>query len=442
MADHEEERRFGATTATMLVVASMVGTGVFTTTGFLVRDIGSLAAVLLAWALGGLLAVCGALAYAELSTALPANGGEYQLLSRIYHPSIGFVSGFTSMVVGFSAPIAAAAIAFGAYVERILPVPPLVSALGLIVIMSTLHAVRVELGSGSQNAFTIVKVCLIVIFVAAGAGFTEPARIATTSGPTTWSAIASPSFAIGLIYVSYAYSGWNAAAYVAGEVRRPSRNLPLALLGGTIIVTGLYLGLNWIFLTAAPADALSGQVEIAHVAASHLFGPAAGKLLSTVIALGLISTVGALVMTGPRIYEAMGRDYPRLRVLSRRERGRGPVRSIALQAGLAIVMVLSARFDELLTYIGFTLALFSALTVAGVFVLRHREPELPRPYRTWGYPVTPLVSIGLMLFMVIHAFVERPVASLVGLLTLGVGLGLYALVRPSRSAEPGSDSGE
>lgn len=445
------ERRLGLLTATMLVVASMVGTGVFTTTGLLVRDIGSPAAVLTSWAVGGLAALCGALAYAELVAALPRNGGEYQLLSRIYHPGLGFVSGFTSLVVGFSAPIAASAIAFSDYLSRVLPGSVLDSVLyeapelgirvqptpiALIVLLSALHALRVTLGGRVQDVLTVAKTGLIVALIAVGAPLGDPDYLASGADRGLGGALLSPAFAVGLIYVSFSYTGWNAATYVAGEVRDPRRTLPLALLTGTLLVTALYLGLNYVFLVGAPASALSGEVEVGHVAFSALFGAKAGRLLSAVIALGLLSTVGALIMTGARVYETMGEDYPRLRRLSRRGGNAGPARAIALQAGVALVMVVTASFDELLTYIGFTLSLFGALTVAGVFVLRKREPHLERPYRTWGYPVTPVVFIALMLWMIAHTIGQRPVVTFVGLGTLALGYGLYLGLRPRQS--PGS----
>jgi APA family basic amino acid/polyamine antiporter len=418
----------------LLVVASMVGTGVFTTTGFLLRDIGSAWSVLAGWLVGGVAALTGALAYAELVASLPHNGGEYQLLSRIYHPSVGFVSGFTSLVVGFSAPTAASAIAFGEYFDLALGggvVPPLVSAIALVLGTSLLHAIRVGAGGSFQNALTAGKVALILVFVVAGIAAGDLGRVDDHAARPFLDATLSPAFAVGLIFVSFAYSGWNAAAYVAGEVRDPTRNLPLALLFGTGLVTLLYLGLNTAFIGAAPAeDLVAAEERIGAVAAIGLFGPAAGRALAGVIALGLVSTVGALVMTGPRIYEAMGRDYPRISMLAQRRVGGGPVIAIGLQGAIATVMIVSASFETLLTYIGFTLSLFAGLTVIGVFVLRAREPELARPYRTWGYPLTPIVFVALSLWMALFAFLERPAVALTGLGTLALGGVLYvALTR-------------
>jgi len=375
-------RRIGVRTATFLVVASMVGTGVFTTSGLLLADLRSAPAVLLAWGLGGVLAMAGALSYAELVAALPSNGGEYYLLSVIYHPSIGFASGVVSFVVGFSAPIAASALAFGHYVHALWPaVPELPPALALVAVMCAVHAFRVRAGGGVQDALTAFKVLLIAGFVAVGAAFLVPERLAEAERPLL-AATLSPQFAVALIYVTFSYSGWNAAAYVAGEVRAPSRTLPLALMAGTALVTLLYLGINLVFLAGAPAEQLRGEVEVGHVAAVHLLGRPAGSVMSGIIALGLVSTVGALIMTGTRVLEAMGRDHGTLALLARRATGGGPFVAVVLQGAVAVIMVLTASFDALLGYIGFTLSVFAALTVLGVIVMRAQAPELERPYRT------------------------------------------------------------
>lgn len=447
-------RRIGVATGTLLVVANMIGTGVFTTTGFLIADIGSGPAVLAAWLVGGLAALFGALAYAELGAALPHNGGEYQLLSRIYHPALGFVAGWVALVVGFSAPLAASALAFGKYFNAVFPrcqaaaealsglispasspVPAAVwPGLVLLAFVSVLHAVHIGAGSRFQNAFTLGKVSLIVVFIAAGAAFCEPSRIIADSSASLATAIVSTPFAVGLVYISFAYSGWNAAAYLAGEFRNPERNVPLALLGGTVIVTWLYLGLNFIFLAAAPAAILAGKLEVGHVAAVSLFGEQAGRLFSGLIMLGLVSMTGALTMTGPRVYEAMGGDYPALRFLAIRRAEGGPVVAILVQSTLATVMMVTASFATLLTYIGLTLSLFTALTVLGVFVLRCREPSLNRPYHTWGYPFTPILCVALQSWMIVHAVIDKPLVALWGGVTLGAGFALYFIIRvPGRA---------
>lgn len=421
-------KTIGGLTATFLVVASMIGTGVFTTSGLLLADLRSAPAVMLAWGIGGVVALAGALSYAELVAAMPANGGEYHLLREAFHPALGFVSGVVSFVVGFAAPIAASALAFGAYAHRVHPsIPILPSAIALIVLMCAVHAARVSVGGRVQDALTGFKVLLIVLFIGIGVVAIDPARLAAAERPLL-DATLSPEMAVALIFVTFSYSGWNAATYVAGEVRDPARTLPLALLAGTLLVTALYLALNLVFLGAAPADALRGEVAVGHVAATHLLGEGAGRALSAIIALGLVSTVGALVMTGTRVLEAMGRDHGALATLAQRATGSGPFVAVALEGAAAIIMVLSASFDELLGYIGFTLSLFAALTVLGVIVLRVRRPALARPYRTWGYPVTPLVFVLVMLWMIVRSIAERPLVALAGAATIAIGLAGYVLV--------------
>lgn len=420
----------------MLVVASMVGTGIFTTSGLLIRDLGSPLAVIAAWLLGGVLALCGALSYGELAAALPRNGGEYQLLSRIYHPAVGFAAGLVSLVVGFSAPLAASALAFGHYLSAVLPgVPPTAAGIAVVVVAAAPHALNVRLGGRVQSAMTVLEIALVVAFVAAGAARGDPSRL-LAGGDRPLAVAATPAFAVALVYVSFAYSGWNGAVYLAGEVRDPSRAVPRALLGGTSLVVVLYLALNVVFLAAAPPAELAGVVEVGHVAAVRLLGPGAGRALSALIALTLAAAVSAMLMAGPRVYERMGRDYPSLAVLARRSHGRGPVAAVTLQAVLALAMIATSSFGALLLYIGFTLSLVAGLTVAGVFVLRRRDPGLARPVRTWGYPVTPLLFVVLSGWMIVHALVENPASSWAGLATAVVGLGLYTALGGRRGDAP------
>lgn len=422
-------RRLGLGAATLIVIANMVGTGVFTTTGFLVQDIGSSAAVLLGWGLGGLIALAGALVYGELAAAISRNGGEYRFLADLYHPAVGFVAGWISLVVGFSAPIAASALAFGEYARAVWPgVPPVGAGIALVIIVSVLHALHVRGGSDVQNLFAVLKVILIAVFIIGGLAIADVGSFGHGDRQPMGEALLSPPFAVGLVFIAFAYSGWNGAAYIAGEVRRPARTMPIALLVGTLIVTVLYLGLNAVFLMSVPADELSGKVEVGHVAATALFGKSAGRLLSGLIAAALISSVSAMVMVGPRVYAAMGEDFHTLRRLSYRTRQGGPMAAIALQAVLAVAMLLTASFGALLTYIGFTLSLSAALTVGSIFILRRRNSYSPT-VRTWGYPVTPLVFIGFSAWMVWSTLPSRPAEAIFGAATLVSGIAGYGLVR-------------
>lgn len=436
-ATAEGERRVGAWAATALVVSTMIGTGVFTTTGLLLRDLGSPGAVLLAWLAGGALALCGALSFAELAAALPRNGGEYQLLSRIYHPAVGFAAGVVSLVVGFSAPLAAAALAFGRYLSAVVPgIPPTAAAVALVVAAAAPHAAHARLGARVQVAAAALELALVAALVTAGLARGDPARLAA-GGLEPLGAMATPAFAVALVYVSFAYSGWNAAVYLAGETRDPARTVPRALLAGTAAVTVLYLALNAAFLAAAPADDLAGVVEVGHVAAARLLGARAGTALSAVVALVLAAFASAMLMAGPRVYEQMGRDHPRLSALARRTRSGGPVVAVTLQAAAALAMILTSTFAGLLLYVGFTLSLVAGLAVLGVVVLRRREPDLPRPVRAWGYPATPLLFVGLSAWMIVHALVETPAAAWAGVATAACGLALHALLGRPRGTSGG-----
>lgn len=417
-------------TATMLVIASMVGTGVFTTSGFSLASLGSKPAVLVAWLVGGVLALCGALAYAELGAALPKNGGEYQLLSRIYHPAVGFLAGLTSLVVGFAAPIAACAIAFGKYLHAALPaVPELPAAIVLVLALTTLHALRTSTGRRWQDYLTYGKLALIGAFLLAGLLQPLPFAAEAPSAPLG-EVVLSSAFAIGLFWVSFSYSGWNAASYLAGEMKDAARSLPRATMTGTLAVTGLYVALNAVFLASAPTEKLAGVLEVGQVSATALLGPGAGRAFAALIALGLVATTGAYTLTGPRVAEAIGRDYPRLSWLSVRAPERGPVRALGAQAALALLLIATASYDVLLTAVGFVLSTWAGLTVLGVIVLRIREPGLPRPYKVLGYPVTPLLFAALTTWMIVRPVVDRPAILVWGASALALGLGLYAWARP------------
>ncbi|MBI4955110.1 MAG: amino acid permease [Myxococcales bacterium] len=441
-------RRVGMITAAGLVVASMVGTGVFTTTGFLAADIPSPVAILLCWALGGLAAWCGAVSFAELGAALPDNGGEYRFISSLVHPAVGFASALCSFVVGFAAPLAMMAHAFGKYlVAAWFPAPevagapppavgvaPEVAGALLIVLVSLVHMGGMKGGSRFQNAATAGKVLLILAFIVIGIVKGDASYLAAPGPEPLWRTLLSPAFAMSLMWVSFSYSGWNAAAYLAGEIERPARVLPAATLLGTLAVAALYVALNAVFLASAPLSSLAGVEAVADASAKSLLGDAGGRFVSVLIALGLVSTVGALVVTGPRIYAALADDMPRLRLLAWRDPERGPRVAIALQTAVALVLLWTSSFEALLSYVGFTLSIFAAIGVGCVFVLRHRRKHVARPYRMPLYPLPPLLFIALMLWTVVQAVRAKPLVVVAGLGTVVLGVVLYLV---TRQAPPG-----
>lgn len=404
----------------------MVGIGVFTSAGFQVEAVPSGFCVLLLWVLGGLVALCGALCYAELAAALPRCGGEYHFLSRIFHPLPGFLSGWISATVGFAAPIALAAVAFADYLGGALPgLPNAPMAAGLVLVAAIAHSFNLRLGGAVQSTSTWLKVALIaglcVAFFASG-------RTASTHflpGPGDTGLIFSAPFAISLVFVMYSYSGWNAAAYIADEVRDPGRSLPLALVGGAAAVTCLYVLINAAFLFAAPMSALAGQVNVAEVAARQVFGARGARVTAVLIGIGLVSTVSAMTWAGPRVSLAMGEDHRGLRFLARRNRSGIPIVALWVQTALALLMLLTASFKSILLYVEFVLSIPLMMTVLGVIWLRWREPDLPRPFRVWGYPITPLIFLGMEGWFIVALLQRQPRESMAGVVTLVLGALVY-----------------
>ena len=297
------QRSLGLTSATALVVANMIGAGVFSTSGFLLADLGSPWYVLAAWAVGGLQASLGAICYGALARRIPESGGEYLFLSRTLHPAAGYVAGWLSLLVGFSAPLAAAAFAFGAYARPWLGgIPPALAGSILILAFAAVHAVEVRRGAQVQNAAVLLKVTLIVAFVAFAA-----CKIGLPAAPPD-PPFPVAAFGVSLIWISFSYSGWNAAVYVAGEVRNPGKTIPRALILGTALVTLLYLGLNAVFVFSAPIAELAGKLEIGRIAARAVGGAFLEEAVAGLIALALISSVSSLVMAGPRVYAQMATD--------------------------------------------------------------------------------------------------------------------------------------
>jgi APA family basic amino acid/polyamine antiporter len=425
--------KFKHTTVTAVVIANMVGTGVFTSLGFQLLDLRSGFVLLMLWAIGGLAALCGAMTYAELGAALPRSGGEYNFLARIYHPSAGFVSGWVSATIGFAGPTALAAMTFAAYATSIMPGETSdwlekTLACGLVIALTIVHSSNRRSSGGLQVFFTIVKVAVIVAFCLFGyflVATPQPVTFLPVSGDGAL--LTSGAFAISLIYVSYAYTGWNAATYLSSELEDPQRTLPIILVTGTLVVTVLYVGLNFTFLYVAPMDAMVGQVEVGYIAAAAAFGDFGGRFTGLIMATLLISTVSAMTIAGPRVLQVVGEDFAALRLLARTNSSGLPATAIFVQSSATILFILSSSFESILVFAGFTLALNSFATVLGVFVLRRRQPDLPRPYKTFLYPLTPLVYLALTGWTLYFVLMNRPVEGLFGLGIIAVGLFLYFL---------------
>lgn len=442
------KRDIGLFSATILVIANMMGTGIFTTSGFIMQELGDPASLLLCWIVGGVFALSGALCYGELGAMFPRAGGEYVFLRESFGKGVAFLSGWISLVVGFSAPIAAAAIAFATYLLRLLPNIPHVeyactlfdvkvfvlspitlTAIAVIVIISTAHYHSLSLGTKIQNILTLFKVGFIICLVAVGFWYGQGETGLVFTAPAV-ETVFSGRFAVALIFVSFAFSGWNAAAYLGGEIRDPERNIRVSLLAGTLFVIFVYLVLNVLYLYALPAEKMSGVLEVGAESAIALFGRNIGQFFAAAIAVGLLSVLSAMIMTGPRVYYAMARDGVFFELFGRvNSLHRTPAHSILLQGGLAALLILTASFDALLLYIGFTLSLSATLTVIGMIRLRFSSPRLNRPYRTFGYPLTPLLFIAGNLWIICFSIASRPITALLGLGTIGAGGVVYSCFR-------------
>ena len=423
--------KFTPRTAVTVVIANMIGTGVFTSLGFQLLEIQSGFVILMLWFIGGLTALCGALTYAELGSALPRSGGEYNFLSRIYHPGVGFVSGWISATIGFAAPSALVAITFGTYMASAVPgLSPTWLASLLIVVLAAVHSSTRRTSGGTQRAFTYLKVGLIGVFCILTWTLVEtPQEIRLVPAPGDGALLVSGAFAVALIYVNYAYTGWNAATYLLDELERPAETLSKILLVGTAIVLVLYLLLNFSFLYAAPVDAMAGKIEIGYIAARFVLGESGAAIMGMVLALLLVSTVSAMTLAGPRVLQVVGQDFRVFRVLARTSADGVPRVAILFQSALALAFVLTASFESILVFAGFTLGVSSALTVAGVFVLRLRESSLERPYRVPLYPIPPLIFLAVTGWTLVYITIARPMESLAGLAIIGLGVVCYIGVR-------------
>jgi basic amino acid/polyamine antiporter, APA family len=385
------------------------------------------------------LAGCGAVNYAELTAALPRSGGEYHLLGRVFHPALGFLSGWISLTVGFPAPIAVSAVFFANYTASATGwtvgsagMTHFLLAAGIILAVTGLHFISVRTSGRAQTLLTVLKIALVTGLAGSGFLIEHPGDVRFLPQPGDVALMLRPEYAVSLIFVLYAYSGWNSACYIAGELENPGRSVPLALLTGTLVVTVLYIGLNAAFLYSTPMPALRGVPDIGFVAAQHIFGEMGARLVAGLIAAGLVSSMSGMLWAGSRVAQTMGQDYAVLRPLARTTGGGVPWVATLLQSGLALVLLFSADVPQILAGTEFSLQLVLLLTVSGVVVLRRREPELRRPYRAWGYPWTTGLFLGVTGFVLVYLLQNRPRESLWGLANLLLALTVYAAAASRR----------
>jgi APA family basic amino acid/polyamine antiporter len=429
----ELERKLGLFPLANIVIANMIGAGIFTTSGLLMSDLGNPLVMLALWVVGGIIALCGALAYGELGAAIPDAGGEYVFLSKLYHPLFGFLSGWTSLIVGFSAPIAASAIGLTEYLVRAFPQLVLhgdlwilkkTISISVILLFTGIHMRGLELGARIQNVLTVSKVVLIACLIGAGLLFGS-GNIQHFAEGTTF------SFSIGgwkklglcLMWIMFAYSGWNASTYIGSEIKNPTKHIPGSLLLGTGLVMLLYICLNIVFVYAVPPDEMKGVISIGGLAMGKLFGPSAEVIFSLLISFALLSSLSAFIILGPRVYYAMAKDRLFFRGLVQVHPRFGvPTRAIALQGAISSVMVLSGTFDQILTVMGFALGIFPLFAVAGVF--RLRPSGMTRTVSS-GNLWAPLVYLATGVCILLLSFFQRPAESSIAILTVLIGVPVY-----------------
>jgi APA family basic amino acid/polyamine antiporter len=425
------ERKFGLYTAISIVIANMIGTGIFTSLGFQVLELQTGFALLFLWLLGGISSLIGAMAYAELGTAMPRSGGEYHFLSRIYHPALGFISGWISFIVGFAAPAAASATALSAYLMAAIGMSPgegllnagQVTSIAVVLLLSLLHASSKRAGASFQNIMTSLKILALILLIVVGLVSNADQSLDFIPHPGALKEIISPAFAIAIFFVSFAYSGWNAAAYIIGEMDRPGRNIPLSLILGTLMVTILYIGITYVFLKVIPLGTMAGKIEIGFLFGQEVLGVKAGRVMGLLFSLLLFSTTSSLVIIGPRVTQVMGEDYPGIRWFSHTSRHDTPARAIYIQAAIAIVYLITSTFEQMITYIGFTLNLMTLLTVLGMMLYRKNHPSgTVTAYRVKPYPLLPIIFLLINTWILIYGLLYRPMESFAGIITASLGL--------------------
>ena len=434
-------RALGTFGAAAFVVSSMVGTGIFTVPAVVRSATGSGLASLSVWLVGALLALCGAFCYAELATRMPKAGGEYQYLTNVYGRMWGFVSGWLSFFAGFAAPTAASALGAVAYAAKLFPAwnpnAPVLAGLDITqgsaiaaavaLVMAIVHSLGVRPSGRLQTILAATAISSIVLF----------ALIGFATGRGNWSGVTQTSEATGmwwlaLIQVSFAYTGWNAAAYLAGEVKEPRKTLPRALIGGTLVVVILYMTLNVLFFYALPADAWNADIAVGQIAAQYLFGENGAKIVSLIVTITILGSISAWTASGPRVYFAMACDGVAPAFFRRLGKHGAPAVGTMLQAVAAAIMALSGAFGQLLTYVGSALLLFSGFTIAAVYFARRKNiAHSSDHFRVPGYPFTPAIFIAMVVVSWVQGFREQPWPTSAALLTIVAGIVIYYAARAS-----------
>lgn len=442
------ERRLGTFDAAAIIVSNVIGSGIFLTPALVATLVPNALAMVAVWLAGGMIAFAGAMAYAELAALRPRAGGEYVYLREAFGPVAAFLTGWTSFVAGFSGAIAASAVGFAAYFGRFVPAaadtrplasldlgpvslavsPQALVAIGIIAALSFVHVRGVGPGRVVQNVLATLKVTALLALIALGFTLGDGSIAHLSSGgPVDVGA----GWVLALVPVMFSYSGWNAAAYVAEEVRDPSRFVPRALGLGTAAVVVVYALLNLLYVYSMPVEQLASlHGSVVDVIADRLFGPVAGSVVAALTMVSIAASISAMIFAGPRVYYAMARDGAFLPSAARvHPTWRTPAVAIVAQGAWSALLVLTGGFSQLIEYTGFAVVLFSGIAGVALFVLRRRVPDEPRPFRAWGYPWAPALFVGASALIVMNAIWRTPGPSGAGVLIILAGLPLYWILQ-------------
>ncbi|WP_313252740.1 APC family permease [Empedobacter sp.] len=414
--------KIGWKTATALVISNMIGTGVFTSLGYQISDLKNTTSILLLWSIGGLLALIGAFIYSELASKFKQSGGDYIYLSRTFHPVFGYLSSWISLFVGFSAPISLAALAMGKYLNVFGLDLGKEFAIAMILIVAVFQSFSLNLSSKFQNIFTILKVVFIVVLIALGFYFAPAIEPNAVVFDTTWkNELLLPAFATSLVYVTFAYTGWNSASYIVEEIEQLKRNLPKALFIGVIFVTISYVLLNYVFLKHASSVALAGQENVANISFGNLLGNNV-KWVSCFIALQLIATISGYLWIGSRLTQATARENKLWNFMAKENKNRIPVRAIWVHSAISILLIFSGDFEVIFTYTSFVLQILATLAVCTAFFIKQNQLTI---IKSKFFYVLPAIFLAFSLYICYFVLMQKPKESLFGLGIIALGIVLY-----------------
>lgn len=411
-------QKIGWKTAAAIVIANMIGTGVFTSLGFQLADVQNTWSIIILWLLGGMLGLIGAFSYAELGTHFKESGGDYIFLSRIFHPFVGYLYAWISLTVGFSGPIAISALAMTSYLS---PLNPSIFndwfGISIILLVTAIHSVSVGQSGRFQSYSTLLKVLFVIVLILIGF-YMVPINDTALNFSSSWKQeLLIPGFAVSLIYVSYAYTGWNSAAYIIDEIDDPKRNLPKALIPATLLVTVLYILLQLVFLRHASVSDLSEKIEVATISFNNIFGAEGGIWVSIFIGLQLVATISGYLWVGSRVSYAMAKENPLWSRIATKNKNGIPVRALWLQAVISIILTLTGTFEQVLLYASFALQLMGTLTIASLLWLKRQDGAYHSPGRPWFQITYIIFSVWVLGFML----KEQPYESFIGLAFVLVG---------------------